>query len=154
MVLGIKVVATPSNNGELTGVQTVELKELLTGADVISVHVDKARGQGVLDSGAIRAIRSGRVLVNAAFKHAIDNDTLIERVVAGEIRAAVDYPLAAPGSPVGSIISSNGQTAFNTVEANARISARSAKSLLNLLRTGDDSDLVNPEYRIHAKALA
>lgn len=152
IALGITVLATPSKKGVLVGAKTAGLDELLTSADVISVHVDKSRGQGVLNASAIKALRPGSVLVNAAFKHAIDNEALIERVVAGDIRAAVDYPLVAPGAPVGSIIASNAQTAFNTVEANARISARATKSLLNLLRTGDDPDLVNPEYRLHPRA--
>jgi phosphoglycerate dehydrogenase-like enzyme len=145
--LGITVLATPSKREPLAGVRTLGLSELLEAADIVSVHVDKAGGVGALNAGAIEKIKRGAVVVNAAFRDAIDNDALVRRLVDGGLVAAVDYPLAAPGAPAGALIASNGQTAFNTAEANARISSRAAASLINLLRTGSDPDLVNPEYR-------
>lgn len=145
--LDFTVLATPASRPPEDGVETVELPELLERSDVIAVHVSKGRGEGVIDRPALERIRPGSVLVNAAFEHAVDNDALLERIAAGSLRAAVDYPLAAEGLPPGALLASNAQTAFNTAEANARISQRATRSLLELLATGDNVDLINPDYR-------
>jgi phosphoglycerate dehydrogenase-like enzyme len=148
--LGVRVIATasassPSGDPE---VETVTLDDLVLRADIVSVHVSKDRGAGVLDERAISRIRSGGIVVNAAFEHAIDNDSLLRRVRTGELRAALDYPVVDRSDvPPGALIASNAQTAFNTAEANARISARATHSLLNLLQHGEDDDLVNPGFR-------
>lgn len=143
--LGLKVIATGEGRSE--DVELVALDELVARADIVSVHVSRHRGVGALDTDAIKAIKPGGVLVNAAFEEAIDNNALLQRLAAGELRAAVDYPLSAEGLPIGAVLASNGQTAYNTAETNARVGARAANSLLNLLTSGDDPDLVNALYR-------
>lgn len=115
-------------------------------ADIVSVHVSKHRGTGALTAEAVAAMKPGAILVNAAFPDAIDNDALLSRVRAGELKAAVDYPLPYLGTPVGALLASNEQTGFNTAETNARVGARATTSLLNLLRDGSDADLVNPDF--------
>lgn len=148
MAIGMRVLATEASSGSPpAGVDVVGLDEILKSADVISVHVSKGRGHGVLDREALYSIRNGGVVVNAAFSDAIDNEALLERVRVGDLRAGLDYHLEMPPDlPAGSIISTNAQTAFNTREANDRISARATSSLLNLLGGRDDPDLVNPDY--------
>lgn len=143
--LGIEVITSGESHG--SDVTTVDLAELLATADVVSVHVSKGRGQGVLDAKAIDTIKSGAVVVNAAFEGAVDDAALVRRIQAGDLRAAVDYPLDAGDIAPGRLLASNAQTAYNTAETNARVAARATSSLLNLLSTGDDADLVNPEYR-------
>lgn len=147
--LGFAILATPASAPAGDGIETVELNELLQRADVIAIHVSEGRGDGVIDRAAFELIRPGSVLVNAAFEHAIDNEALIERVAGGTLRAAVDYSIAAEGLPPGALLSSNAQTAFNTADANARISHRATRSLLELLSTGSNDDLVNPDFRSH-----
>ncbi|MDQ0733493.1 NAD(P)-dependent oxidoreductase [Arthrobacter sp. B1I2] len=143
--LGIHVIATEGKPSD--EVTSVSLNELVEQSDIISVHVSRHRGKTALDATAIKSIKPGSVLVNAAFEEAIDNDALLQRVADGELRAAVDYPLQADDLPLGALLASNAQTAFNTAETNARVGARATTSLLNLLNSGDDADLVNPEYR-------
>ena len=143
--LGIKVVAT--GVGEDSVAELGDLNEVLDRADIVSVHVSKRRGTGILNADVIGRMKSGSVLVNAAFEEAIDNSALKVRLAAGELRAAVDYPLPAEGLPLGSLLASNSQTAYNTAETNARVGARATNSLLNLLTTGEDADLVNPTYQ-------
>lgn len=143
--LGIRVIAT--GIGEDAVAELGDLPAVLDRADIVSVHVNKLRGTAVLDADAIHRIKAGSVVVNGAFEHAIDNDALVARLRAGELRAAVDYPLAAEGIPIGAMLASNGQTAYNTAETNARVGARATTSLLNLLATGTDADLVNPTYK-------
>jgi D-3-phosphoglycerate dehydrogenase / 2-oxoglutarate reductase len=146
--LGIRVIGTAA--GQLSGreIEVVPLSELLATVDIVSVHVSKGRGQEVLDADAIRALKNGAVVVNAAFEEAINNTALLERVAAAELRAVLDYPVETPNDlPVGAILSSNAQTAFNTAEANKRVSQRATRALLNMLADRDDPDLVNPDYR-------
>ncbi len=143
--LGINVVASGTGDDPVAKLESMD--DVLETADIVSVHVSKHRGMMALDGAAINRIKSGAVVVNAAFEHAIDNEALANRIRAGELRAAVDYPLSAVGLPIGSLLASNGQTAYNTAETNARVGARATTSLLNLLASGDDDDLVNPKYK-------
>lgn len=151
LALGLQVQATASSRSdEVAGVDIRELDEIVASSDLLSIHVSKGRGHEALDANAIARIPKGAVVVNAAFEGAIDNEALIKRLEAGELRAAVDYPLRSTGMPVGALLASNAQTAFNTIEANAIAGARATQSLLNLLNSGDDQDLVNPEYKNHS----
>ena len=69
------------------------LEDLLNTADIVSVHVDKARGTGVLGATEFNLMNDGAIIINAAFAEAIDNDALLERATASRLRAALDYPL-------------------------------------------------------------
>lgn len=145
--LGFNVVATAgAHSAAVNGVEILDIDSLVEKADVISLHVSKQRGDGILDRRLISKLRKGCVVVNTAFDSAIDNAALLDRIKSGELVAAVDYHLDSVGLPPGSLISSNAQTAFNTAEATARISARATKSLLAVLKSGSDPDVVNPEY--------
>ena len=145
--LGLSVMVSGVSDSD--DVASVELAELVASADIVSVHVSKNRGHDALDAVSIAAMKVGAVLVNAAFDGAINNAALIRRLQAGELRAAVDYPLDAGDIRPGVLLASNAQTAYNTVEANARVASRATSSLLNLLSTGDDVDLVNPDFKNH-----
>jgi len=143
--LGFRVLATtPAPDPGVTG---STLEQIVAEADVVSVHVNKDRGEMVLDATAIASLKEGVIVVNTAFREAIDNEALVERLRLGTLRAAVDYPLTAGSLPIGALLSSNGQTAFNTREANKRTSIRATASLLSLLAEADDADLVNPDFR-------
>ena len=92
--LGFKVVATaPTHLPAMNGVDILEIDSLVQKADVISIHVNKQRGEGILDKRLISKLRKGCVVVNTAFDSAIDNIALLERIKSGELVAAVDYHL-------------------------------------------------------------
>ncbi len=146
LALGMRVVVTDSSFARADLADVVDLPELIAQADVVSVHVSQARGTGALDRAAMNALKPGTVVVNASFEEAIDNEALLERLVAGDIKAAVDYPLKGANEAPAGLLASKAQTAFNTSEANARVSTRTAEALINLLTRSFDRDLVNPEF--------
>lgn len=144
--LGFHIIVSDSQLAHDDYASVVALDELLATADIVSVHVNRSREEAALNATAIAALKPGAVVVNAAFKGAVDDDALLRRIVAREIKAAVDYKLDGAGLPVGRLISSNVQTAYNTEQANERVSTRVTEAILNLLETGFDTDLVNPGY--------
>jgi D-3-phosphoglycerate dehydrogenase len=147
--LGFRVVIADAPVAAGEPGETVSLSELLSTADIVALHVSDGRGDNVLNAVSIAALKPGSIVVNAAFERAVDNDALLTRIKDGSLRAAVDYPLSTDGLPIGALLTSNGSTAFNTQAANERASDRATASLIKLLESGDDVDLVNPDYRSH-----
>jgi lactate dehydrogenase-like 2-hydroxyacid dehydrogenase len=96
----------------------------------------------VLDKNEVQLLKPGAIVVNSAFPEAVDNSALLQRVAKGELLLATDYPLSADGLPPGSLLSSNSQTGFNTVESLKRTSERATRSIIRLLHTGKDRDIV------------
>jgi D-3-phosphoglycerate dehydrogenase len=71
------------------GVRRVPLDELLTSADVVSLHApltDETRG--IINADALRAMKSSAILVNTSRGPLIVLDDLIAALGSGEIRAA------------------------------------------------------------------
>lgn len=136
-----------------SGMETVTKEELVRRSDIVTIHASKANGSNVLGASEIAALKSGAIVLNAAFTEAVDCPALLARVAAKEIRAAFD---AAPHGDLSIYHSdyltySNGQTAFNTTEAIQDTSDRCTDSILNLLTHGDDADVVNPDFKKHRK---
>lgn len=122
--------------------------EVLRTSDVISLHVSKPRGTGVLSSARLKLLRPGTAIVNTAFGEAIDMAALEPYLADGSLYLAADFGATLhTGAALGHYLSSNSQTAFNTTEANKSVSDRATNSILNLLLRGEDEDLVNPEFR-------
>lgn len=72
------------------GVRTVALEEALA-CPIISVHVPNVpETAGMVSRGLIEAIPDGTVVVNSSRGPAIDQDALLEHVLAGRISAALD----------------------------------------------------------------
>jgi phosphoglycerate dehydrogenase-like enzyme len=154
--LGMRVIATKSAKVDPSSanVEFGDLQTLLKESDVVSVHVIRPRGELVLGRRELDLLRAGTIVVNTSFPEAIDNDHLVKRINAGELRAAVDYPVDSKAIVPGALLASNAETAFNTKEANEAISRRVTRSLLNLLLNGDDPDLVNPSYLMYRSKAA
>ena len=152
LALGFKVlVATRTKPARLPqGAELLELNDLAERVDVITVHVDKLHGHHALSADFLEKLKNGAIVINAAFPEAVDNEVLLSRLKRGELRAAFDARPKDPGYStlgVGQFVASNGQTAFNTKEAIQDTSDRVVSSIINLLTTGIDPDLVNPLYR-------
>ncbi len=148
--LGMKVLATNrSGSTNVSNVELVSLENLLENSDIVSLHVSKEHGTKVIGRSHLEIMKKGAILINAAFPHAVDFDALHEKLVSKQLRAAYDAPPDGDFSdiPLGYFLASNAQVGFNTQEANQRTSDRATKSLINLLSTGDDDDLVNPDYK-------
>ena len=149
--LGFKVLASSRSrtSGSLGPIRFVPIDELVSSSDLVTVHVDKLHGTGVLDASLIGRMKKGTVLINAAFPHAIDENAMFARICAKEIFGAFDAPVGQlpEGIPTGYYLQSNAQTAFNTNNANKTISDMVISSLLGILKTGNDKFLVNPDYK-------
>ena len=87
---GMQVIAwnrTPKKKS--SGVEFVELDELLTASDVISLHLllnDETRG--MVSRACIEAMKPGVILVNTARAALVDEDAMIEALSSGHIRHA------------------------------------------------------------------
>lgn len=132
------------------GRRNIPLAELMSTCDVVSVHVSKANGSGVLSRKELALLKNGASIVNCAFAHAIDKDALAARVLANQLTAFLDNSTFSveelASFPSGAVLQTNGQAAFNTKRSNKAVSDRVTAALLNLLDEKPDRDLVNPEY--------
>jgi phosphoglycerate dehydrogenase-like enzyme len=147
--VGMNVIACSRGPQEGAAVELVSKDELLRRSDVISVHVSKTHGTNVITAEDVQRLKPGTVVLNAAFPEAVDCDSLLGRVRKKEIRAAFD---AMPTGDLDGIdpdflTYSNAQAGFNTAEAIQDTSDRCTASMIHLLTTGDDVDVVNPEFK-------
>ncbi|MDF5758328.1 2-hydroxyacid dehydrogenase [Spongiactinospora sp. TRM90649] len=86
---GSPVLFTARTPRTVEGARQVELGELLTGADVVSLHLpvnDETRG--LIGARELAAMREGAVLVNSARGGLVDHDALAEGLRAGRPAAA------------------------------------------------------------------
>lgn len=149
LALGMNVIANSRHKKTIPGVKMVDLTTLLKNSDVVSIHVNKIHGQGVIGKIELDLMKPGSILINCAFKEAVELEPLRAALLAGKLKLATDDKLdfKAADLPMDALISSNAGTAFNTQETLQRMSDRATNSMINLLLTGDDIDLVNPEYK-------
>ncbi|NEB81670.1 hydroxyacid dehydrogenase [Streptomyces sp. SID14478] len=81
---------TPAQAAEL-GVEWVELAELFTRSDLLSVHTPLLPAtRGLVDRTLLGAMRPGAALLNTSRGAVIDQDALTDVVRAGRIRAVLD----------------------------------------------------------------
>lgn len=152
---GMKVLVH-SRQAELglpTGMEAVTKEALVQRSDIVTVHTNKTHGNHVLTGGDVLSLKKGTIVLNAAFPEAVDCRALLERVAAQEIRAAFD--LRPPGDLSAYhpdfLTYSNSQAGFNTTEAIQETSDRCTKSIINLLLNGNDTDVVNPDFKRYRK---
>lgn len=145
--VGFRVIAAKNSKSD-SDRNRLDLRALLPMSDIVSLHVSKPRGTGVLGSDEIALLRPGVGIINTSFSDAINMAAVEDRINDGSLYLAADGRVAMQKEPkVGHYLASNAQTAYNTSECNKNVSDRATKSILNLLATGDDADLVNPDYR-------
>lgn len=122
--------------------QRVSLEELLPASDVVSLHVPlTAETRHFIDAAAIRRMKSGAILINAARGGTVDEAALAEALAAGRLGgAALDVfetePLTAEaGSRFAGLpnILLTPHIAGVTQESNARVSHMIAEAVLRHL---------------------
>lgn len=91
--LGMKVIAhdphLPPDSPVWQDVASVSQKELLTGSDVISLHVPLTQQtRHVIDAAALQAMRPGAVLINAARGGVVDEAALADALRNGQLAGA------------------------------------------------------------------
>ncbi len=93
---GMKIIAhdpfIPASRASALDVELVELDELLSGSDVVTLHVPlTSQTRGMIDARALKLMREDAVLVNCARGGVIDAQALLDTLGAGRLRAvAVD----------------------------------------------------------------
>ena len=142
-----------------TGARFSDLSHLLTESDVVSLHMSRNESTaGMIDGTALRQIRDGGILINAAFADAVDLHALHSEVSSGRISAALDvavHHLPDGTLPDFSKVSSKAflrmgnQSGFNTAETVEVASDIATAAMINLLNTGNDAGVVNPTFRHH-----
>jgi len=86
---GMQVIAWNRTPKKTVGVEFVELDELLTASDVISLHLllnDETRG--LISGSCIEAMKPGVILVNTARAALVDEQAMIDALKSGHIRHA------------------------------------------------------------------
>jgi D-3-phosphoglycerate dehydrogenase len=125
---GMRVVAWNRSPKKYPKVEFVDLDELLTESDVISIHLllnDETRG--MVSRACIEAMKPGVILVNTARGAIIDEDAMIDALKSGQIRhAGLDVfntePLPA-GHPLTKLpnVTLSAHSAFRTPEASENL---------------------------------
>lgn len=87
--LGMKVIVSEQFPALVRGYPRVELAELLTEADVVSVHVPGGdANRALIDDAALRRMRPGSLLVNTARGGVVDEEALAAALREGRIGGA------------------------------------------------------------------
>jgi D-3-phosphoglycerate dehydrogenase / 2-oxoglutarate reductase len=124
----MRVIAWNRSPKKSSGVKFVELDELLTESDVVSLHLllnDETRG--FLSRACIEAMKPGVILINTARGALADEDAMIEALQSGQIRHAgldvfnieplpVDHPLTKLPN-----VTLSAHSAFRTPEASENL---------------------------------
>lgn len=86
---GMRVIAWNRSPKNFPKVEFVELDELLTESDVVSIHLllnDETRG--LVSRACIEAMKSGAILVNTARGAIVDEEAMIDALKSGQLRHA------------------------------------------------------------------
>lgn len=135
-------------NEETLGVKYEALPELLQKADVVFLCVPDEAGKDFFSYDQFSQMKQGSLLVSFMHPGIVNEDALYDALKSGKIRAASDYPMGERFNefPLSTWYSFNGSNAFNTRQELQYVSDEAVKSLINLLKNGEDKRLVNPEY--------
>jgi D-3-phosphoglycerate dehydrogenase / 2-oxoglutarate reductase len=137
---GSEVVFTARTRREVEGARQVDLPELLSSADVVSLHLpanDETRG--LIGAAELAAMREGAVLVNSARGSLVDHDALVAALRAGRPAAAaldVFEPEPLPGdSPLRELgnVYLSPHIAAGTWQARGRVRAMVGENLRRVL---------------------
>ena len=138
---GMQVIAWNRTPRKAAGVEFVELDELLTASDVISLHLllnDETRG--FVTSACIEAMKPGVILVNTARGALVDEEAMIEALKSGQIRHAgldvfniepmpADHPLTKLPN-----VTLSAHSAFRTPEASENLMAAAWEHCMRIVK--------------------
>jgi glyoxylate reductase len=90
----------PAETERDLGVEHRELDELLSEAEIVSVHVPHTtETEGLIDARRLALLRDGACFVNTARGAIVDEDALVRELVSGRIRAGLDVFVHEPRVP-------------------------------------------------------
>lgn len=133
------------NKADYPNYEFMSLETLVSSCDVISLHVDKLNGEGVITSSLLESMNDGTTVINTAYPEAIDIKALSSKLDEKKLYATFDAPceLNPNDYEVGRLLQSNAQTGFNTESAIKNVNNITTTSLLNILESNFDSYQVN-----------
>jgi len=117
--------------------------------DIVCFCVSADAGIGWLDKEKMALLKDGAILT-CLTDDVLNEEDLLKELKGGRMRAFLDWtpkPEGYKDLPLDIFYCSNESTAYNTHAANKLASDWATQSLLNLLKTGQDKHLVNPEYK-------
>lgn len=127
-----------------------EKQELFETCDIVFVSVGIRAGQDFIAKEQIDSMKEGSILVSIADPLLFDLDTLHSRLQAGTLRGAFDENIKEDRFtklPIGIWYTPNESSAFNTGQTIDDVSNNCVETMINLLNTGDDKHLMNPDYK-------
>lgn len=133
---------------EALAVNYLELPELLAQSDVLFLCVD-GKAENFFGTEQFKQMKPGSLLVNITHPGVIGEAALYEALSSERIRAISDHPMKSDARfndlPLDRWYCMN--TSNTITEAGAKLMSDTAtNSLINILKTGQDTYLINPEY--------
>lgn len=142
----------PDNVFSITGVQRTDLDTLYAESDFISLHTlvtDETKG--MINADAIRKMKEGVRLVNAARGVLIDDWALAEALKAGKVAgAALDVYATEPPPEEHPLIGLDNvidtpHLAASTVDAQITVAVEAAELIIDFLHNGTHANVVNKD---------
>ena len=141
----------PAEAAQQTGVALLDLDELYTRADYISLHAlvtDETRG--MINAQSIGKMKDGVRIINVARGAFINDADLAAAIQSGKVAgAAVDVFVKEPPPQDHPLLGLNGvlhtpHLGASTVEAQNEVAVQAAQNLLKALLKGEYNNVVNP----------
>ncbi|MBP9669804.1 NAD(P)-binding domain-containing protein [Candidatus Woesebacteria bacterium] len=126
-------------------VEHKKIEDIFKESDVVFICIPKSVGEGFIGEELLSLMKSDALLVNITHPGVIDQKSLLTKLEAGQFRAVSDHPATLDGFsklPLDRWYCFNGGNAFNTFNSIKETSDKATKSLINLLKTGED------EYKV------
>ncbi len=133
-----------------TGATWLELDDLLSRSDIISIHVPADKElHNLINKNNVSFIKDGAILINMSFKDVIDQKVLIHELESGRISVATDVGYNPDFAHISSknFIQFTSFVGYKTQDTAEIASDVVTLSIVNLLNNNYDSWVVNPEYR-------
>lgn len=132
------------------GISYLDKNELFKTCQIVYVALSIGPGKAFINAENINSLANDSILVSTSDPLLFDLETLYKRLNAGEIRAAFDENIKEGNFrdlPLGVWYTPNESSAFNTGQTIEEVSDSCVQTLINILKTGDDKYLMNPDYK-------
>lgn len=132
------------------GLQFTEMDDLLAKSDIVFLCVPGEEVEtGYFNKEYIGKMKRNALLISFTAPKVFGVEALYEALAAEKIRLASDHPVDERFDklPRSSCYTMKESNAFNTKSSLQFSSTKATQALINLLTTGDDENLVNPEFR-------
>jgi D-3-phosphoglycerate dehydrogenase len=141
------------------GIQPASLPEVLAASDFVTLHLLLNEStHHLIDAAALASMKPTASLINTSRGAIIDEAALIDALASGRLAGAgldvVEHEPLHADSPLRLLdnVILTAHIGGSTAEARARSAIGAAHSVISLLRSGDATTVVNPEFRAYPPA--